>query len=60
MDAPIHTIKAFTSVNDMTNMFAARAIDLISGNFRTAYLHKSKNQKGKKCSDFTSKCWTWT
>ena len=59
MDAPIHTIKAFTSVNanDMTNLFAARAIDLIAGNFRTAYLHKSENQKGQKeCSDFTSKC----
>jgi alcohol dehydrogenase class IV len=41
MDALIHAIEAFTSVNanDMTDMFAARAIEMISDNLRTAYAH---------------------
>jgi len=41
MDALIHAIEAFTSVNanDMTDMFAVRAIEMISDNLRTAYAH---------------------
>ena len=41
MDALIHAIEAFTSVNanDMTDMFATRAIELIAANLRTAYAH---------------------
>ena len=41
MDALIHAIEAFTSVNanDMTDMFAVRAIELIADNLRTAYAH---------------------
>ena len=41
MDALIHAIEAYTSVNanDMTDMFATRAIELIADNLRTAYAH---------------------
>lgn len=41
MDALIHAIEAFTSVNatGMTDMLAARAIELIADNLRTAYAH---------------------
>ncbi|MDZ7698460.1 MAG: iron-containing alcohol dehydrogenase [Deltaproteobacteria bacterium] len=41
MDALIHAIEAFTSVNatGMTDMLAARSIELIADNLRTAYAH---------------------
>ncbi len=41
MDALIHAIEAYTSVNanGMTDMFAARAIEMIADNLRTAYAH---------------------
>ncbi|MCB2227113.1 MAG: iron-containing alcohol dehydrogenase [Desulfarculaceae bacterium] len=43
MDALIHAIEAYTSVNatGMTDMLAARAIELISDNLRTAYARGS-------------------
>ena len=41
MDALIHAIESYTSVNatGITDMLAARAIELISENLRTAYAH---------------------
>ncbi len=41
MDALIHAIESYTSVNatGMTDMLAARAIELIGENLRTAYAH---------------------
>ena len=41
MDALIHAIEAFTSVNatNMTDLLATRAIELISENLRIAYAH---------------------